>query len=330
MLFPRVLVQFERPKPTPKFATDPNLMYSVSNRSSQAAQKQFPKENGLAERIVVTLDIRDDDNSTLSVQDVFAQVEDLFNLASDDTQSGVIWRLVSATTNSPFTIVAESASRISGVVVDDAARHQRERFVRNTQELQAGRIPRQWADGSAHSAVRRVLQRTVRGIAKMSISVAPASHVLPQVVFEVTPKLATPLIATIEALPRGYLPSKKEQVGSIVGKLIEVGHFYSKPAIHVEDRLTGELVWCVVTEEDRRRIADAVDFDDVWSGHRVAVSGRIHYDDQNKIQRITATNVRPLDMAEVSDDALKQRGFTDGLTSGEYLDKFREGNLGRH
>jgi hypothetical protein len=71
-------------------------------------------EENLAERVSITVESSLEHGGDLTVQDAMRQVLDFFDVvasaANDDARSGISWRLVSATTNSPYTAIAEAVS----------------------------------------------------------------------------------------------------------------------------------------------------------------------------------------------------------------------------
>ena len=80
----------------------------------------------MSERLIVTVDAGNNTDLT-SVQDVFEHVLQMFELVSEseaDPENQVVWKLVSATTNSPLTVVAEAVPKVSGAMIDQIAREQ--------------------------------------------------------------------------------------------------------------------------------------------------------------------------------------------------------------
>lgn len=282
----------------------------------------------MSERLVVRVEVAEDDLHTPTVQDIFLQVLDLFDLVEED--GPVIWRLVSATTNSPFTVVAEARARdaqMAGVQLDVIARDQRRRFEKNVGELAQGRVPTAWRQGRARAKLKDLVERSARtkGRTRVQFQDENVPTVPP---IELTPEVAIPIAAELN-IERPLPPWKpKTQFGSISGRLIQVSNFYNKPSILVADRKTGAEVHCIVSEEVRARIASSATFDDVWAGRRVIVSGQIEYDEQHSIHRVLAAEVRVTGTREISEGAITDPDFTDGLTPEDYVNRFRDGQLG--
>ncbi len=57
----------------------------------------------------------------LTIQDAMQQILDVFELA-DDPESGAVWKLVSASTNTPLTLLAELTSLVPNLDITAIAR----------------------------------------------------------------------------------------------------------------------------------------------------------------------------------------------------------------
>lgn len=82
----------------------------------------------MSERLVISVDGSSTDPDRMTVQDVFTHVLELFQLVNEsdpEAQGQVQWRLVSASMNSPFTVVAEAVPARPGVLVEPLARRQK-------------------------------------------------------------------------------------------------------------------------------------------------------------------------------------------------------------
>ena len=90
----------------------------------------------LAERLTVKIVPPEGGMVTLTVESAMQQVLDTFRLLTAASE-GVIWRLVSATTNSPFTVVAEAEETGAAVL-------QMRVFAQSLRELQSGIFPHAW------------------------------------------------------------------------------------------------------------------------------------------------------------------------------------------
>jgi len=283
----------------------------------------------MAERLVVRVNASPSHANGITVEDAFNQVLDLFELAKEgeaDPDRLVAWRLVSATMQSPFTIVAEAVSVVPLMNVDSIARAQKVEFVRNLEQLNHGVVPRAWSRSTLRRRATFVYARNMNGIGRTDVSFQPGETDFAEVV--VTPDTAAVAVHALTDDPAHRQEEIKDQIGSVEGVMQQVGTHYNKPAILVRERKTGAEFWCVVTEEFRARIAAEANFDDVWSGRRVVVHGLISYNDVGEIARVTATEVHRVIPTDVPLEKLRDPEFTGGLSVTDYLEKLREGDLG--
>jgi hypothetical protein len=280
----------------------------------------------VSQKLIVSVDASRDHPNLMTVQDVFAHVLELFQLVNESdpaAQGEIVWRLVSASMNSPFTVTAEAVAAKPGVRVDVVARRQRRAFRDAYSELRAGRLPRVWSTPKARDTVSRVLARNRNGIGSTRIDYGLKTE-KPIVI---TPDEAAAGVAAIVA--DTLAPRKtKEQIGSIEGKLVQVATHYNQPAIQLIERKTDAEIWCVVPEQFIHEISEHTSVEDVWKESRVIVRGTIHYGTDGKISRLVATDVRRVLPREVPDDSIADRNFTGGLSVTEYLEKLRDGTLG--
>lgn len=278
----------------------------------------------MTEKLVISVDGSKEHPDLLTVQDVFTHVLELFQLVGEsdpEAQGQVQWRLVSASMNSPFTVVAEALPTIPGVFIEPIARRQKAAFNRNFAELRTGRIPAAWSAPKAREAINHVLARNRNGIGITKIDDNQPDSIV------ITAEDAERTTAAVVA--ETLVPKRtKEQIGSLEGRLIEVSTHYEKPAIKLKERKTGAEVWCVVPEDFQHEIAEKTSLEDVWKSSRVVVRGRILYGTDGKITRVEATSVRRIDPRYVSEEQIADKDFTGGLSVTEYLERLRDGSLG--
>jgi hypothetical protein len=279
----------------------------------------------MTEKLVISVDGSKEHPDLLTVQDVFTHVLELFQLVNESdpgTNELVQWRLVSASMNSPFTVVAEAMPTQPGANIGPVAHRQKRAFQRNYSELQRGRIPSDWANAKTRETVSRVLARNRNGIGTTTID--EGDGFAPVVI---TREEAEKVVAA--GVAEQIAPKRtKEQVGSIEGRLIEVNTYHGKPAIRLTERKSGAEVWCIVPEAFQHEIAEHTSIEDVWRGSRVVVRGRIMYGFDGKISRVEAASVRRVEARSVSEEQISDKDFTGGLTVTEYLERLRDGSLG--
>lgn len=281
-------------------------------------------------RMVVRVDAPRAHPDRLTVRDAFEHVLDLFELAvygDEDPNREVEWRLVTASMQSPLTVVAEAVPVRPGVDIDAIARRQSAEFVRNYEELKHGRVPKAWSTGVARAKAKNVAVRNRKGIGRTSIAVGTPDEPLEQQV-DITEEDAQIAVQALGVPPLEAAIKGKEQIGSLEGKLVHVGTYYNQPAVALRERKSNAEVWCTVPDEFRDQIANEANFIDVWSGRRVRIRGRIVYDREGNIARVYASEIHRIEPATVDVGTIQDPRFTDGMTVAEYLEKLRDGELG--
>lgn len=289
----------------------------------------------MSERLIVLIDAPANSPQGLRVEDAFEQLLDLFDLAkasSEPAQQDFEWRLVSVSMNSPLSVVAEAVSIRPGVNVDAAARDQKRHFAENLKTLKRGQVPVAWSHSVRRGTARDLSERMKTRVGRTEIILPDQDgkkKTQEKIELELPPSLDLEL--TIQIVEPTQLPppvKPKEQIGSIEGHFVDVTTYHGKPALQLRERRSGRVVWCMINEENQQKIADEADFNDVWSGRRISVSGRLQYDATGKLSKVYATNIRVIPGSEVDPALIKDEDFTGGMTAAEYLEKFREGNLG--
>jgi len=282
----------------------------------------------LAERLTFSVDSPPSHPDLLTVEDAFKQILDYFELAvhSGNVEYDFVWRLISASVKSPFTVVAEAVSVHPDIDVEPLARAQKRAFANNVVELRKGKIPDDWSAGKIRNTANKVLARYGERVGVTLIKFDLPHAEIPDI-------LVTPDDARIAAGAMGEpfvleTPKAKEQIGSVEGFLVGVGTYWKRPAVRIRERKSGSEIWCEVPEEFRSEFTDKTNFDDVWNNRHVLIRGRIAYGSAGEISRISANEITPIDSIPISTEKIRDKDFTGGLTAEEYLKKLREGNIG--
>jgi hypothetical protein len=272
------------------------------------------------ERIKITVRASGAHPDVLTIEDAMSQVLDIFEMLENNAP-GVRWKLVSASTNSPLSIEAEATSFEPSVDVTVVARAQKQHFERNFREVIRGELPPDPKFRTA--AAKRVLARNLNGVGATTIDLENGESAI-----SVTPRVAQQAIDAIKSKPQDvYAPAVvREEIGSVEGRLSDVGTHYNQPAVQIAAR-SGEI-WCRLSPELQERFQDKATYKDVWQHRRVIVRGRIKYGADGGIDYVFATDIRQIEAPEVSIENIADRSFTNGLAVGEYLDRFREGIRG--
>lgn len=264
-----------------------------------------------------------DAGDRMTVQDVFNHVLEIFQLVDESdpgAQKQVQWRLVGASMNSPFTVVAEAVGVSADVDVAFYAARQKSAFRENIESLKNGVVPEPWSTPWAREAVSKVLSRVGIGETQFIADGDDPLIISPESDIAEGAKTALTKERTVE---RRF----KSQIGSVEGVLTQVGTHYGHPAIRVVERKTKSDVWCVIPEEFRAEIAEQATFEDVWRGARVRVRGRLLYDSGGAVSRVEAFGVSRVCPEAIDEKQIADVSFTRGMGAVEYLERLREGHL---
>jgi hypothetical protein len=104
--------------------------------------------------------------------------------------------------------------------------------------------------------------------------------------------------------------------------------YYGFPAVRVRSAITRDFIWCRVSETLQSVFMDKATYYDVWHHQRVMIHGRIRYSADSEIISVLASDIRRIEPRPVSLEEIRDKDFTEGLSIGEYLDRFREGVVG--
>jgi len=289
----------------------------------------MPKATSQPERVTVTVEAPKSHPDVLSVEDAMNQVRDAFVLlqASTEGDDSVIWRLISATTRSPLTVVGEATSRDPKVpfeLVEAVARAQKRAFTDNLQAVRHGKRPIAWESGRASTAMTEMLRRTLNGIGSVSVELEAGRSVI------IDTSVA---ISALEQLEKKstFVPGFRKHIerGAVEGTLSQIFRSHNtQPAIKVRERGTGLDVVCIVSPDVKDRIEREIGPADVWEKHRITVYGMLQYGDDGRVTRINADDVKVVIAPKIMLDEIIDPDFTGGVDSVEYLRQFHEGELG--
>lgn len=114
------------------------------------------------------------DSDSLTVSDAMQQVLDIFSLLSKAEadrigSENVVWRLESASTNSPFTVSAIAVANDPVSVVDREAQAAKRALGEGWANLLTAREKPSWVDVPAEQIVRRILARSLNGVGRTDI-----------------------------------------------------------------------------------------------------------------------------------------------------------------
>lgn len=288
----------------------------------------------MSERITIVIEPSDDHGGFLTVQDAMRQVLDFIEVATsaakDDARLKFEWRLISATTNSPFTTVAEAVSTDpEWPDVDNDARVAKAAVAAAFASiLEAGTVP-DWFDEADEGRVRDLLRRNTNGIAKTIIALN--DNDAPLVIVERRARAALERIGLRAAEAVLLEPDYSgEELGAVEGNVLEATTHYGKPALRIRDRLSRQKVLCVFEPSVADDIGGEYRWQEVWRGQRVVISGRLKRARNGLVTFVSAEQIRKIAPPELRPGDLVDRNFTGGRGAREYLDEMWEGEVGEN
>lgn len=289
------------------------------------------------ERVVITIRPQPSDDGLLKVEDAMRQVLDVLGVVGSagrslDAQPSETfdWRLESASANSPFKIVAVAEAKNPGVNVSHLARLAKHESATAFRALADQRSLPTWLDRDGTVALRNLYERSLNGIAATSIDFDEGDLSGEPVTgrVEINTEVADLVLGVLEAaspLSDMHLPARSA-TGELDGHLVAVGRWRKQPALQVFNPLYG-AVWCVVRPELVARLGGERTLEEVWSGRRVAVKGRLHYAAGGRLLRVAVEGIREKAVGTINLDDVLDANFTAGLDPVDYLDRLHDGSL---
>lgn len=282
----------------------------------------------MAETFAITIHPSARDSADLTVADAMRQVLDILELVekADELDGGgevrIVWRLKHASTNSPFTVHAESWSSDPSVSVEiRAARVKRTVQQSMAQLLKLGHCP-EWMDAPTLRITKRIFERNLNGIGRTDLDFLEDED----------PILILPQEAQYGALTveKALLDEKlaapnltRTEYGSVEGEIVAATRYYSHPALLLRERLTGDRINCVLSDDAANQIGPEHSWMDVWAGQRVLVGGALHYSAEGRITKIDADLVERVAELHIDLNEIRALNLTGGLSPIEYLKLIR-------
>lgn len=264
----------------------------------------------------------------LDVRDAMRQVMDFFDLLTDQGNSDVVWNLTFASTNSPFTAEGVPVDLRTNAPAFGLVRNHVQVIERGLSQLQAGEpLDDDFPKENREIAIR-MLKRNINGIGRTKIEFGDESPTI-----EFDPTTAERSLKVIQGggdVLYDYLFDSfaRKEVGSLEGRILDVGTDYEEPAFRIKEHRTGREIWCRIDENAREEMERKLTAGDVWDHRRVRVSGILNYDPSGKIVRLFDGRITYIQPKEVGIEDLHDPDFTEGMAPYEYLDRLRENEFG--
>ncbi len=283
----------------------------------------------MVQQVTIRITPSGPDSNILSVKEAMEQVLDAISFfgkaeAHVSSKHEIVWRLVSISKNSPFTLVAEpfgkdpseNVSEVAEAVVKACYAVLRSVFIK-------GPIP-EWFQGTTVKPIENIIKRNLNGIGTTEFNFGGKYSAI-----IVSHKTATEgqnrlEISRLQSAPEDL--TRKEH-GSIEGQVLSVGSYYNKPVVVIKERLLGVDVKCIIQKELIEKIGENQNWEDVWVARRVLVEGVISYDEEGIPRFVDANLISRITPATVDLSASPYKGVLQRKSPTEYLDLLREGAL---
>lgn len=265
-----------------------------------------------------------------TVEDALDQIRDYLDVlkgveeaVSEDDTSSVVWRIVSASKNSPLAFELEAFPKHFAVNIDQRADLITRETALGFASLQRDSSRPAFFNDKTLSRAQRIFERVTNGLSR---SEADFGASLPKMAL--TPTIARGAIQNIHLVLKPIDRPYKE-IGSFEGSFKGVEQDgYGRRIAFVKDRLTGEVIKCLVAGSALPNIEEHK-IKEIWHNRRVQVSGKIFYRGKGKITQVEASGFRFLrsrnELPQIDD--IIDPTFTNGLGSEEYLERLRNGDF---
>lgn len=273
------------------------------------------------ERVTITVESNIGEDGPLTVMDTLDQFKDAFELltaaiAQEAGGEKVKWRLERLSKNSPATVTAVAYSPDPEIVVAPLVLRGKQRFSRDIVALRDGEVAPWLREKS--TVAKQMLKRNLNGIGRTAFGFDDDAPMT--VLVEKSARASLKAIQRAEIVVEGIDRSHSEY-GTLDAHVARTDTWFGKPALYIKDRLSGKVIPCVLSDELADREGPSHSWTDAWSGKRIRVKGRIYYDRDGSVSRVSASELEdvspgPVDLAE-----LRKHNVLNGRSPVEHLDR---------
>ena len=242
-------------------------------------------------------------------------------------RSKISWQLVSASTNSPFTAVAEAVSSDPEQPNIDQevkqAKSLAEKALRGV--LETGEVP-EWMPSTTANILKNFLGRNTNGVAKTNIHLRQDCP--PIVIAERQARKAllsivrNSTVTVVSAPDLNDVNCLGKELGTVEGVVFKATTYYRQPAFLMKDRVSGKQVTCIIPADKVDEIGEEHLWKEVWNDQRCIVSGAIKRKQDGSISTIMVDEIVPVNVSPIRIDSIADDNFTGGQSPGEYLRAF--------
>jgi hypothetical protein len=286
-------------------------------------------ENREMNRFTITIHPHESDGQSLVVVEAMQQVIDALKLFSAAEKSlgspheSFDWRLESATTNSPFKVVARAQPLDPIVDITGHVDRVKNEVQRGLSELVEGRKTVTWMKADVLIVAKSMFTRNTKQIGRTDIDLDSKGKVIS--LDQARANAGLKAIESINAMDLSDLPPRIAW-GEMEGLLVAAGRWRGSPAIQIRTELYG-FVWCSLTEAVVSKFGTEQPIGEIWRGKNVGVKGRLSYAAGGRLARIEAFELRDIPSNRTDLGVVLDRNFTAGLEPSDYLEKLHAGEL---
>jgi len=275
----------------------------------------------------ITVEASPEHPGVLDIRDAMQQVMDYFDLLTDRGQPDVVWNLVFASTNSPFTAEGAPVDLRTNAPAYSLVQGHVELVERGLARLKGGEPLDADFPKEKREIAKRILRRNLNGIGRTTIDLGDDA------VYKIEPQQAERSLAAIngeddEEYEYLFSTFARREFGSIEGRILDLSTSYDEPAITLREHRSGREIQCRISDDARDEIERSLTAGDVWAHRRARVRGIINYDASGKIVRVYDGRIAFIETKGTKIKDIHDPDFTGGLPAYEYIDRLRENELG--
>lgn len=260
-------------------------------------------------------------NEYLTVEDAMRQVLDMIETIertenAKESDRKIVWRLTEAHTNSPpFTVTAEAFSKDPNISVVFEATRVLEHVKEDMNRLFSGESAR-WIDGSSAKSLAKLLARNLNGISHTEVLFDG------QPAISISPSKAKPALRVLERVTEPETDYARTEMGSIECEVIGLMRHYNSPALQVKERLSGDKIICILSDDLASEIGPRHSWLEAWQGQTHRFSGVLVFDKGGSLRRVNASRHEEISWKKVDFEALRGVDIIGENSIQEHLDEF--------
>lgn len=270
------------------------------------------------------------DSDAPTADDLLGQIKDYLEILrgveaaiAEDGSTALEWRVVYANKASPLAIRLEAFPRLYATNVDQRASQVVFHTATGLAQLERSPARPSFFSDDVLERAERVFKRVTNGL---DLSEVDFGDALPQ--SRITPLTARSAARNAE-LARTPAERPYRELAGVEGYFHSVERDgYGRKLLWIRHRLSGNYIKCILSGAALRLVSQQ-EIGEVFSGRRLLVSGTVHYKALGVISQIEANEVgffpSNSDLPGLND--ILDDDFTGGLTTAEFLERLRNGNL---